>query len=173
VSTRRCVLTGLLLFTLSLAGYARPLPTEEADASNDMPMTTSSSEARQLFLQGRDYRENWHMPQALQAWQNAVQKDPDFALAYLFISMHTTDPKAEAEARATAKRLAPQASHGEQLMIQWFTSAKEGNFVTAIAAMNDLVELYPRTSRCSFRRAAGWPCRGAGTGDKICWSAHW
>jgi len=149
------VLTGLLLFTLSLAGYARPLPTEEAAASNDMPMTTSSSEARELFLQGRDYRENWHMPQALQAWQNAVQKDPNFALAYLFISMHTPDPKAEAEARAIAKRLAPKASHAEQLMIQWFTSAKEGNFVAAIAAMNDLVELYPKDKSLLFQ-AGRW-----------------
>jgi tetratricopeptide (TPR) repeat protein len=120
-----------------------------------MPLTTTSAEARRLFLEGRGYRENWRMPEALQAWRQAAQKDPNFALAHLYVSFYSPDPKEEAAARAEARRLAPHASRGEQLLVEWFAGAKEGSYVSAIAAMNDVVELYPRDKWLLFQ-AGRW-----------------
>jgi tetratricopeptide (TPR) repeat protein len=151
VSTLRCVLIGLFAFIFCLAGGSLRANAKESAARAELSLTTKSPEARRLFLQGRSYRENWRLPEALQAWRAAAQKDQNFALAQLYVSMYTPDPKEEASARAAAWRLAPQASHGEQLMVQWFASAKEGNFVAAIAAINDVVELYPKDKWILFQ----------------------
>lgn len=151
----RRFLIGIWFFTLCFAGSSLRASTKEAPAAAEIPLTTQSPEARQLFLDGRAYRENWRLPEALQAWRAAAKKDPGFALAHLYVSFYTPDPKEEASARAAARRLAPQASRGEQLLVQWFAGAKEGNFVSAIAAINDVVELYPKDKWLLFQ-AGRW-----------------
>jgi tetratricopeptide (TPR) repeat protein len=134
---------------------AQASPAKKGEAPREVPLTTRSTEARELFLQGRAYRENWHLPEALQAWRSAALKDPNFAMAHLFVSFYTPDPQEEVKARAEARRLAPRASRGEQLMVQWYAGAKEGNFIPAIAAMNDVLELYPRDKWLLFQ-AGRW-----------------
>src|SRR5262245_62920445 len=93
-------------------------PVKKSAPPQEIPLTTHSAEARELFLQGRAYRENWRLPEALQAWRSAALKDPNFALAHLYVSFFTPDPQEEVKARTQAKRLVPQASRGEQLMVQ-------------------------------------------------------
>jgi tetratricopeptide (TPR) repeat protein len=146
--------TFLAFLILSMAAQAKPAKKKSA-APQEVPLTTRSAEARELFLQGRAYRENWRLPEALQAWRSAEVQDPNFAMAHLFVSFYTPDPKEELKARTEARRLAPHASRGEQLMIQWYAGAKEGNFIPAIAAMNDVLGLYPRDKWLLFQ-AGRW-----------------
>src|SRR5579859_1474508 len=120
-------------------------------AASEVPITTPSAEARRLFLQGREYRENWHLAEALDAWRAAARKDPRFALAHVYVSFYTPDPQEELAARTSAKRLAAGASSGEQLLIRWFTGAKEGDFISAIAAMNDLLAQYSKDKWLLFQ----------------------
>jgi len=47
------------------------------------------------------------------------------------------------------------SSPGELLMIQWITNVQEGNMILGIAAMNDMLEMYPRDKRL-FYLAANW-----------------
>ncbi|HEV3038062.1 MAG TPA: tetratricopeptide repeat protein [Candidatus Angelobacter sp.] len=138
----RSNLACLFLLVIAIAS-AKALSPQQVTANNEVPITTPSAEARKLFLQGREARENWHLPEALDAWRAASHKDPKFALAFVYVSFYTPDPKEELSARTSAKRLAPSASPGEQLLIQWFTGAKEGEFISAISAMNDLLAKYP------------------------------
>ena len=54
-----------------------------AEQAHKIPLTTSSSEALDLFLQGRDLAEKVRLPEALPYFQKAVEQDPDFAMAHL------------------------------------------------------------------------------------------
>src|SRR5438132_12292646 len=57
-----------------------------------MTITTSSPEALALFEQGVVEWENLHISRALEHWQKAIDKDPNFLLAHLYISERIPDP---------------------------------------------------------------------------------
>jgi tetratricopeptide (TPR) repeat protein len=153
VLNRRSGVAVFVLFALTSA--ARSQPAQDTAATQDVPLTTRSAEARQLFLDGRHYRENWRLAEALKAWRAAAKKDPDFAMAQLYVSLYTPNPKEQAKTRASAKRLLTRATLGEQLTIKWLGDAQEGNFLPAIASMNDLLEMYPRDKWLLFQ-AGRW-----------------
>jgi len=140
------------IFTLAQAVLAAQVP-EAAPA--EVPLTTTSSEARHLFVDGRHYREDWRLAEALQSWRAAARKDPNFAMAHLYVSLFTTDPGEAGEERSNAKRLMMTVTLGEQLTIEWLADAEEGNFLPAIAAMNDLLEMYPKDKWLLFQ-AGRW-----------------
>jgi tetratricopeptide (TPR) repeat protein len=120
-----------------------------------MPVTTSSPKARELFERALGDYENLYLERANIGWRAAVEADPSFALAYGFISYNSNDPAEGSVARAKAKLLAPKASPGEQLLIQWITSVKENKFVAGISAMNDMQEMFPKDKRLAFL-AGNW-----------------
>ena len=68
----------------------------QSTASDRMPITTSSPEARALFEEGVVDWENLHIKKALQHWQAAIDKDPNFLLAHLYISERIIDPEQQA-----------------------------------------------------------------------------
>jgi tetratricopeptide (TPR) repeat protein len=115
-----------------------------------LPLTTRSSDARKLFDKGMAEFELVHFPEALTLWRAATAKDPACALCNLFTAYVTPDPSEEASALASANLHAAHASRGEQLLIQWVIAARDGNYVPAISAMNDLLELYPQDKRINF-----------------------
>ncbi len=151
----RLALAAFLIFVSAIASSKTLHFSDQTAVNKKVPTTTSSPEARKLFLQGREARENWRLPEALDAWRAAVQKDPNFALAHVYVSFYTPDPKEELSARSAAKRLASGTTPGEQLLIRWFTGAKEGDFIPAIFAMNDLLAQYPNDKWLLFQ-AGRW-----------------
>ncbi|MGH7550603.1 MAG: hypothetical protein ACREK3_07580, partial [Gemmatimonadota bacterium] len=86
------VLPSMLLVAYSQAQDAQTdgeqASTTEAAAT--IPITTSSEEARDLYLQGRDLAEKLRALDARPLLDQAVQKDPTFASAYLLLA--TTAP---------------------------------------------------------------------------------
>lgn len=124
-------------------------------SAQTLPLTTSSAAARASYERGMVLVENLRMDEALAAFRRAARQDPNFALAQLFISYTTKDPGEDAAARAKARSLAAKASPGEKLMVEWLAGAREGDYVAAIAAMNDLAAQYPRDKRVLFF-AARW-----------------
>jgi len=144
-----------LLFIPALATGAPQVPQAPQAAPTEVPLTTSSAEARRLFLDGRHYREDWRLSDALQSWRAAARKDPNFAMAHLFVSLSAADPIEAGEARANAKRLMMTVTLGEQLTIEWLADAQEGNFLPAIAAMNDVLEMFPKDKWLLFQ-AGQW-----------------
>src|SRR5262245_60961443 len=88
VSIRRNTVTFFALLILSITALstaAQAMPAKKGRVSQEIPLTTNSAEARDLFQQGRAYRENWRLPEALQVWRSAALKDPNFALAHLYV----------------------------------------------------------------------------------------
>jgi len=52
--------------------------------SSDLPITTSSNDARNLFREGRAYFENVHIVRAAALLNKAIKLDPEFAMAHLY-----------------------------------------------------------------------------------------
>jgi tetratricopeptide (TPR) repeat protein len=118
--------------------------------SEKLPLTASSAQAKSDFQRGMTQVENLRTDLALASFKSAAKRDPNFALAQLFISYITKDPFEESAARAKAKGLASKASAGEQLEIRWLAGIRENDLVPAIAAMNDLLAQYPRDKQLFF-----------------------
>lgn len=153
---RWCACLLLLWTTLGWAGSkSHPSASVHKNVLGRLPVTTSSALARVRFEKAMQYTEQLRMPDALQALQAAVKADPKFAQAYILISNFSHDPAEQQAARMRAKQLAPRVSGPEQLLIRWLAGAQEDNYVPAIAAMNDLLEKFPRDQRLALL-AGGW-----------------
>jgi tetratricopeptide (TPR) repeat protein len=124
-------------------------------AAKTMPATTSSPKARELFDRALTDYENLYRERANIAWRAAVQADPNFALAFIFIAYNSSDPAEANTAREKAKLLAPKASPGERLLIQWIASVQENSFIAGISAMNDMLEMFPQDKRLAYL-AGNW-----------------
>ena len=145
-----CVLICLLLAPLSFAHHIKPGTTKT------MPVTTSSPKARDLFERALTDYENLYLERANVGWRAAVEADPNFALAYAFLAYNSRNPAEAKAAREKAKALAgAKVTPGEQLLIQWITSVQENNFLAAISAMNDMLEMYPKDKHLAYL-AANW-----------------
>jgi tetratricopeptide (TPR) repeat protein len=150
---RPSILTTLLLsFALALPLQAHHI---KQSTAKEMPATTSSPKARELFKRALTDYENLYLERANVGWRAAVQADPNFALAYVFIAYNSTDPAEAQAAKEKAKLLAPKASPGERLLIQWITSVKENNFIAGISAMNDMREMFPKDKHLAYL-AGNW-----------------
>src|SRR5215469_8675329 len=68
-----------------------------------LPVTTSSAAAARYFESGMVHYENHRWNLALNDWRDAVKLDANFALAYTWICLTTTDPAEESSNRALAK----------------------------------------------------------------------
>lgn len=118
--------------------------------SRSLPVTCSSPAARQLFRQAMADFENLRTEQALAEWRKAAQQDPNFAQADILVAYLTQNPAEEISALAKAKELEPKVTPGERLLIEWLGGVREGRYVPAIAAMNDLLAMYPHDRRVAF-----------------------
>jgi tetratricopeptide (TPR) repeat protein len=150
---RRSGLTTLLLsFALALPLQAHHI---KQSAAKEMPVTTSSPKARELFGRALTDYENLYLERANIGWRAAVQADPNFALAHVFIAYNSSDPAEAKAAQEKAKLLAAKASPGERLLIQWITSVRENNFIAGISAMNDMLEMFPKDKHLVYL-AGNW-----------------
>jgi len=119
-------------------------------ATKTLVATSSSAKARDLYERAMGDYENFYLERANIGWRAAVQADPNFALAHVWIAFNSRDPEEARAAREKAKALSSKVSTGELLMIQWITSVQENNFIVGISAMNDMLEMYPKDKRLYY-----------------------
>jgi tetratricopeptide (TPR) repeat protein len=143
-------LLACLWFALPLqANHVKPA------ATKTLPVTTSSAKARDLYEKAMSDYENLYLERANLGWRATVQAAPNFALAQAWIAFNSRDPAEASAARDKAKVLAPKVTPGERLMIQWITNVQENNFIAGIAAMNDMLAMYPKDKRLLYL-AGNW-----------------
>ena len=145
--------TALLLVLLCAAAFAsdaKPHRAKPVLKSVTLPVTTSSPSARAQFEHAMVQLELLRRADALDDLRNAVKRDPKFAQAYILISHLAHDPNEQLATRSRAEQLAPRVSKGEKLLIRWLSGVQEDNYVPAIAAMNDLLAMYPQDHRTAF-----------------------
>jgi tetratricopeptide (TPR) repeat protein len=143
----------LLVFCLSFCWASPPAQAKAAKPgkpSSNLPVTTSSAQARELYEKAMADLENLQVERAGDGWRAATKSDPSFTLCWAMLAFHSRDPVEAKDALAKAKAVAVHATPGERLFVQWATGARENNYVAGIAAMNDLVARYPKDKRLLY-----------------------
>jgi len=141
MSTRRTILAAALFTALS--------STARAGAADGklIPVTTRSDEARALYLQGRDLIDHLKATDANAKMRAAVEKDPDFALAWLQVSSTSGTPKESFEALKRAVALSGKVSEGERLLILAADAGSRSLTAEQEKLLTTLVHRYPDDAR--------------------------
>ncbi|MFH1372606.1 MAG: tetratricopeptide repeat protein [bacterium] len=119
-----------------------------AGQDSKIPVTTSSGEAREYFLQGRDLSERVRNQESREFFEKAVAADPDFALAHLYLCQVQPNARAFFESLEAARAAVDKVSEGERLMI----AGLEAGYLEADPAKQQtlyqqLVDAYPGDER--------------------------
>jgi tetratricopeptide (TPR) repeat protein len=142
--TGRTIACALLV---ALAGGAQSAAVTSQTATDKIPITTSSSEARDLYLKGRDLAEKLRATDARQFYQQAVTKDSNFALGYLGLANTSGTTKEFIDAVTRAASLATRVSEGERQMVLGLEAAMKGNAAAVLSHYTTLVRLFPNDER--------------------------
>jgi len=145
----RCACVLLLSVSLVRAD-AKVQSRGESRRGAQLPLTTTSIQARKDFARAMQNLEQYRPKETLQYLRASVQDDPQFAQALILVAQLSPDPEEQSAARHRAKQLLPGVSPGEQLLIRWIAGAQENDYLPAIAAMNDLLSQYPQDPRIAF-----------------------
>jgi len=134
-------------FLLALAGWMSPAVAGRAAASDKIPITTSSPEARELYLRGRELAEKLRATDARRFYEQAVARDPDFALAHLGLANTAGTTKEFIDAVTRAAALAGRVSDGERHMVLGLDAAMKGHAAEVLSHYTELVRLFPNDER--------------------------
>jgi tetratricopeptide (TPR) repeat protein len=134
---------GAILLALSVCANAAA-PAKDADK---VPITTSSEEARQLYLKGRDLVEKLRATDARRFYVEAMTKDPGFALAQLGLAASAGTAKEFFDAEKAATAMAPKVSEGERLTILGFDAGVKGEFASQKDLYAKLIAAFPNDER--------------------------
>lgn len=130
---------GLIVVSFT-AGFNSDTPAKLLRNGN-LKITTSSEKARQLYLEAVNLSLN---PEAITKLSEALQIDPDFALAHLEMFMNQQiigDPALAREHREAALRLAGRVSEGEKYLISLIDALNSNKKHTEYAEKLD--KLFP------------------------------
>jgi tetratricopeptide (TPR) repeat protein len=111
-------------------------------------LTTSSMEAYNYFLRGRDDYEKFYYADARKFLEKAVSLDPTFAIAYLYLGKTADsllDAKASTEAYEKAKRYSEKTTEKERIYIEsYYASVIERNPEKRLRLLLELTKKYPQ-----------------------------
>jgi tetratricopeptide (TPR) repeat protein len=142
--TRRTI-TGT--FLLAFAGWVPSAVAGRAAATDKIPITTSSTEAHDLYVKGRELAEKLRATDARKFYEQAVAKDADFALAHLGLANTAGTTKEFIDAVTRAATLAGRVSEGEKHMVLGLDAAMKGNPAEVLSHYTELVRLFPNDER--------------------------
>ena len=128
-------------------GIGLPVLKIEKAQPKVMDLTTSSMEAYNHFLRGRDEYDKFYYDAARKSLEKAVSLDPSFAVAYLYLSLTLSqlgDYKSDHEALEKANQFAAKATEKERLYIESrYAWAIERNPDKKCRLLRELTEKYP------------------------------
>jgi tetratricopeptide (TPR) repeat protein len=137
------------LGALALCALAAPALAQApaAKATDKIPITTSSEEARKLYLQGRDLAEKLRITDSRQLYEQALAKDQGFALAQVGLANTAPSAKEFWGAVGKAKVLASKVSEPERLLITSLEAGGNGEVAKQKDALLKLTRDYPNDER--------------------------
>ena len=124
---------------------------------NEMPITTSSKEALQLFLAGLEKYERFEFTAGFELFKDAIQKDPNLALVYAYRAFRAPfagQPDVAREQLQKALSLVDKVSEGEKHFIYFIQAFIEGNSSKQKEHIVQLTKLFPSDKRAQFN--LGW-----------------
>jgi tetratricopeptide (TPR) repeat protein len=124
-----------------------------ASEAAKIPITTTSDQARNEFLLGRDLSERLLGQECLQHFDKAIALDPDFASAELALANNAATANEFFDHQKRAMALADKASEGEKLLILANEAAANGDVTKQKVYFEKLVAAYPNDERAQFNLA--------------------
>ena len=118
-----------------------------ATSADKIPITTSSAEARQLYLEGRDLNEKLRATDARVRFEKAAAKDPSFALAQVGLANTAGTAKEFFDAVGRAVALADKASEPEKLLICALDAGAKGEPARQSDCLTRLIAAHPDDER--------------------------
>ncbi|HET7113937.1 MAG TPA: protein kinase, partial [Pyrinomonadaceae bacterium] len=116
-----------------------------------LEVTTSSLEALKEYALGRSEQDKGQFFKAIEFYQRATEKDPNFAVAWLGLGLqysNTSQPGLAAECLSKAFALSDRVSEDERARITYFYyQIVTGELEKAIEAQAAYVRSYPREAR--------------------------
>jgi tetratricopeptide (TPR) repeat protein len=138
----------LTLSTLILIPVAcQQAPVVEEEVAVKIPVTTTSEEARALFLKGRELSERLRGTDAHDYFLQAVELDPNFAWAHFLAGFTGSTAQEFWDHLGQAVDSADGASEGERLLILAAEAGTQGDADTQKGLLEQLVAAYPDDER--------------------------
>jgi tetratricopeptide (TPR) repeat protein len=135
------------ILVVGVGANARTALAQTTAPADKVPITTTSDEARQLYLKGRDLSEKLRATDAHAYYEQAVAKDPNFALAYVGLANTSATTKDFIAAASRAAALAGQVTEGERHIVLGLEAAMKGNAPVVLSHYTELVRLFPNDER--------------------------
>jgi tetratricopeptide (TPR) repeat protein len=149
------------LFTMSdelAARVSQKLGIAVEDSLQDLSIaqaTTSSLEAYRYYQKGLEYLWEWNFTEAINDFEYAIEIDPTFALAYLFLAISEarygmtiinplTDISGIKENLALAKKHSDRVTERERLLIELNTANLDMNSDLSYEKAHEFVTKYPK-----------------------------
>ena len=123
---RKNLYMAVIALLISLASWSQ---------GHEIPITTSSEEERDMFIAGRQKKENIQAEAADNLFDHAIELDSEFALAYLYRGRPADFDK--------ANMLIDKVSEGEKLEIKYFTAIESYELKKAKEYLDQLLDEYP------------------------------
>lgn len=121
--------------------------TSPAASADRIPITTSSDEARQLYLEGRDLSEKLRATDARARFEKAAAQDRSFALAQVGLANTAGTAKEFFAAVARAVALSDKASEPEKLLICALDAGAKGEPARQNDCLARLIAAHPDDER--------------------------
>ena len=134
-----------IVCALAFAGSGTPVLAQVA--ADKVPITTSSEEARQLYLTGRDLAEKLRATDGRKFYEQAIAQDKSFAMAYVGLANTAGTNKEFVDAVTKAASLAGQVSEGERHIILGLDSGLKGDPAAVLTHYTEVVRLFPNDER--------------------------
>jgi tetratricopeptide (TPR) repeat protein len=135
-----------------LAFIATPLAA--LAAVQEIPITTSSAEARLAFDAGQAAQDRGDGTQANALYRTAVAADPDFTYAWVNLSNVTISTEEFTAALKGGERGVAKASEGERVLLEFNKLFLTNNFDAQLALAKRLTDQYPNSPRAWMLLAA-------------------
>lgn len=122
-------------------------PQEEPEAATEIPVTTSSKKALKYFHQGRELADKIRFTEARDYFLRAIDEDPQFAMAYLYLANNAVSAKEFFSSLKKAVFLADEVSEGERHWILARDAGNRGKPDSQKGHLEALIDLYPNDER--------------------------
>ncbi len=140
--------------TLLIAACGRQdQPAAEVDTGDvveptaKVSITTSSDQARELYLRGRALLDDLHVTEANEVFAQAVQADDGFAMSYFMLAQSAQSAAEFFDATGKADEFSGGVSEGEKLYIRALVAASKNDQAGQLDALKQLVAMYPQDER--------------------------
>lgn len=112
-----------------------------------IPITSSSDEAKTLFIRGQDLSDQLRNQDARQLFEQAAAKDSTFAIAHYNLALTAPTTKEFRQHLNRAVSLADKASDGERLLILSLEANAKADPAKSLQYAEEIVAKYPQDER--------------------------